>query len=62
MSTFKGVDFEQVFTIGDDDSLPKTGSTDIILLEESFEGNDIPESWEIIEIVKEVHLVLQLAL
>jgi hypothetical protein len=24
--------------------------TDIILLEESFEGNDIPESWEIIEI------------
>jgi hypothetical protein len=25
----------------------KTGSADIILLEESFEGNDIPESWKI---------------
>jgi hypothetical protein len=26
----------------------KTGSTLITLLEESFEGNDIPESWEIV--------------
>jgi Zn-dependent metalloprotease len=47
--TFKGVDYEQTYAIGDDDSLPKTGSTLITLLEESFEGNDIPESWEIVE-------------
>ncbi|MFT5964835.1 MAG: Zn-dependent metalloprotease, partial [Flavobacterium sp.] len=47
--TFKGVDFEQVFTISDDDFVPKTGATNIILLEESFEGDDLPVSWEIID-------------
>jgi hypothetical protein len=33
--TFKGVDFEQAYSIGDDDS-HKTGSTLITLLEESL--------------------------
>ena len=47
--TFNDVDFEQVFTIGDDDFVPRTGSEDIILLEESFEGDDIPASWEIVD-------------
>jgi hypothetical protein len=47
--TFKGVDFEQVFTIGDDDFVPKTGLADIIFLEENFDGDDIPESWEMID-------------
>jgi Zn-dependent metalloprotease len=47
--SFKGVDYEQTYAIGDDDFVPNTGSTPITLLEESFEGNDIPASWEIVD-------------
>jgi len=47
--TFKGETFEQAYTISDDDFVPKTGATEIVFLEESFEGDDIPESWEILD-------------
>jgi Zn-dependent metalloprotease len=47
--TFNGVTFEQSYSIGDDDFVPKTGSSPIILLEESFEGDDIPASWQIVD-------------
>jgi hypothetical protein len=57
MSILSRVDFEQAYSIGDDDSLQKQGQH-ITLLEESFEGNDIPESWEIVENSVGGHLVL----
>jgi hypothetical protein len=47
--TFKGETFEQAYAISDDDFVPKTGATEIVFLEESFEGDDIPESWEILD-------------
>lgn len=47
--SFKGVDYEQTYAIADDDFVPNTGSTPITLLEESFDGDDIPASWEIVD-------------
>jgi Zn-dependent metalloprotease len=44
---YKGVKIEQVYTIGDDDFVPKTGAAAITLLDEKFDVTGTPVGWEI---------------